>query len=226
MTERFEEFRSSFSYGSRSDMSFKFLAAVDDDTAAEMVRRILEEAGALLDTGDPRPLIDVVIDAQARAYLAAGLPERYHYSDAPFARPRRPVAESRLALLSSSGHHVEDPEPFGVRGMTQAEAEDRIDEFLKAAPTLEEIPVDVSPDDLEVRHGGYDVRGVRADHNVAFPIDRLRELEAEGIVGELHATAFSFVGAASQLRMAREVAPAWAERLRDLEIDVALLVPV
>ena len=84
---------------------------------------------------------------------------------------------STVGLISSSGHFVEgdDPRPFGVEAMTQAEAEQRIDEFLREAPVLSEIPSDTPPEALVVRHGGYDVTSTRRDPNVAFPSDRLRE---------------------------------------------------
>ncbi|MDA0989018.1 MAG: MerR family transcriptional regulator [Chloroflexi bacterium] len=52
----------------------------------------------------------------------------------------------------------------------------------------------------------------------------LKELEAEGIVGELTEDNYSFVGASSQKRLLQEVAPTWAELLKAKEIDAAVLV--
>jgi len=48
----------------------------------------------------------------------------------------------------------DDPQPFGLKKMTQAEAEARIFDFLKEEPVLCEIPREARPEDLEVRHGG------------------------------------------------------------------------
>ena len=110
--------------------------------------------------------------------------------------------------------------------MTQVEAEARISEFLMEAPTLSEISVSGTGDLLEVRHGGYDVRGSRADHNVSFPIDRLRELEEQGVIGSLHDTAYSFVGACAQTRLLKQTGPEWADCLESAGPDVVLLVPV
>ena len=64
------------------------------------------------------------------------------------------------------------------------------------------------------------------DHQVALPLGHLRALADDGTIGEVAETAYSFVGATSQVRLRRDVAPAWAERLRDDEIDAVLLVPV
>jgi glycine reductase len=77
-----------------------------------------------------------------------------------------------------------------------------------------------------VRHGGYDTSSAAADPGVTFPVTVLRELAAEGAIGELHAEAFSFPGATAQKRIIKESGPAWARMLADEDIDLVLLVPV
>jgi hypothetical protein len=120
----------------------------------------------------------------------------------------------------------EDPEPFGVRDMTQEEATGRIMEFLKAPPKLCAIPSNTPSASLCVRHGGYDVRAARTDPNVVFALDRLRELEEEGAIGDLAPSSYSFVGACSQLRLLKEAAPEWVGRLKREAVDALFLVPV
>jgi len=227
-SESLEEFAASLSYGTRSDLTFKFLPQFKDPGLGDALASLLHEAGAMLDSGDPGQLIDLAIALQADGYRSRPVPERFHYADGPFTSPTLAVADSRVALLTSSGHFTvdDDPRPLGVESMTQLEAEERISEFLKEAPTLSEVPVASTPNELLVRHGGYDVRGSLSDHNVSFPIDRLRELEARGTIGDLHATAYSFVGACSQTRLRKQTAPEWAERLKATGTDVVLLVPV
>ena len=138
------------------------------------------------------------------------------------------LSDSRVALLTSSGHFVagDDPRPFGVLDMTQTEAEARVTEFLRAEPTLSTIPIGTPPEQLRVRHGGYPIDAVAADHNVALPLDALRQLVSDDVIGELTANAYSFVGATAQLQPRDKVAPHWAERLRDEAVDAVLLVPV
>ena len=122
--ETFAEFTSSFSGGSRNDLSFKFLRAMDPPAAAELLRVLLDEPGSLFDSGDPSALIDAAIAGQQGAYGARALDDHYRYEEVPFTRPSTPVAESRVALVTSSGHFAarHDPRPFGVEGMTQQEA--------------------------------------------------------------------------------------------------------
>ncbi len=227
--ESFEDFRRSFSYGSRNDLDFKFLKSLPDDEAAEFLRLLLERLSEAYDTGDVQPLIDAAIDAQIAGYAPrAGAPSSPHtYDDGPFAPTSRPVAGSTIGLLASSGHFVEgdDPRPFGVDDMSQAEAVARIDDFLKDAPILSEIPVDVDAARLRVRHGGYDITSALRDRNVALPVDRLREAADEGRIGRLAPTAYSFPGATAQGRLRSEL-PAWIDRIDDGHVDAMLLVPL
>lgn len=229
--ESIEQLRRSFFYGSRSNLNVKFLKDLDDTEFGDFLEELFEATSATLDDGDASRVNDVMYRWQIRAHdghVVEPADFAHAHDDVPLATLDRPLGESRLALITSSGHFVDgdDPEPFGVVGMTQQEAEDRITEFVRAAPELSEIPIDTPPSQLRVRHGGYPVASVAADHQVALPLEHLRALAEAGSIGELAPTAFSFVGAAAQGRIKREVGPAWAQRLRDDGIDAVLLVPV
>jgi hypothetical protein len=223
--ESFAAFKDSFWYGSRTDLNFKFLKRLSSEDAATFFQELLWKMGDSIDDGDLDRLVEHVYRWQIRAYTGA---ELHPYEDGPFVRPRKPISESRLVLLTSSGHYVEgrDPEPLGVKDMTQKEAEERVREFLRAEPRLSAVPIDTDSANLRVRHGGYDIRGAQADPNVAFPLERLLELWKEGVIGELAPCAYSFVGATSQKRLLKKSGPQWAKMLEQQRIDAALLVPV
>lgn len=227
--ESFESFRSSFSYGSRSDLDFKFLKSLSDDQAAAFIQDVLHKLGDAYDSGDVQPLIEAAYEAQVVGYSPSpdAPPPRPGYDDGPFAPADKPMEDARVGLLTTSGHFVagDDPEPFGVKAMTQEEAVARISESLKDTPVLSEIPSDTAIPDLRVRHGGYDIRSVLKDANVAFPIERLREARSEGAVGDLAPTFFSFPGATSQGRLRREL-PGWITRIHEEDTDVMLLIPL
>ena len=53
----------------------------------------------------------------------------------------------------------------------------------------------------------------------------MRELHEEGVIGELAADAYSFVGATSQLKLRERVAPLWADEHCAAQVDAVLLVP-
>ena len=229
--ETIEELRRSFFYGSRSNLDVKFLKDLSDGEFGDFLEELLAAASATIAHGDPGGVVDALQRWQVQAYRGhlgdpADFPHRH--DDTPLASLDRPLSEARIGLVTSSGHFVDgdDPEPLGVVDMTQAEAEERIGEFLREAPSLSAIPVDTPAERLRVRHGGYPVAAAPRDHQVALPLGHLRTLAEEGEIGQVAETAYSFVGATSQVRLRRDVAPAWAERLRDDAVDAVLLVPV
>jgi hypothetical protein len=224
--ETLEDFKNSFSYGKRSDLTFKFLKSLSPEDAGEFFRQLLWQVGHSLDDGDLDAVHELVIEWQVRGYEGSG--RNHQCDDAPFTPLSRPVAESRVGVLTSSGHFADgdDPEPFGVEDMTQAEAEARISEFLRDTPELSAIPTDLTLDDLRVRHGGYDVRSVTHDQEVAFPLQAMRALAAAGRIGGLSSPLYSFTGATSQGRLRKQALPDWIERVEGDGVDVLLLVPV
>lgn len=134
----------------------------------------------------------------------------------PWAPLEKPLAECRLALVSSAGfvHRGQAPFDDSVRG----------GDF-----SFREIPHDADVSELTDFHRSksYDHAGMVKDPNLAFPLDRARELVESGRVGSLARAHISFMGSITAPgRLIRDTAPAAAQRLVDDEVDVALLVPV
>jgi hypothetical protein len=223
--ETFESFKKSFFYGSRSDMSFKFLAHLSDDQASDFFTGLLARIVDAYDSGDVAPVYEHIRQGQILSYAQE---DRAEYDTGPFTPMNTPLSDARLMLLTSSGHFVkgDDPNPLGVEQMTQTQAEQQIMSFLKESPVLSTIPVDTPTDRLVVRHGGYDVRGARRDPNVSLPLQRLRELAADGFFAGLSDPVYSFVGACSQVRLLKKDGPDWVQRFTAQPVDGALLVPV
>jgi len=230
-TESTEALRRSFFYGSRSNLDVKFLKDVGDDEFGDFLEELFAATSQTTDDGDADRVIDVLTRWQVHAYAGhlgdpADFPHRH--DDVPLSTVGKPLRECRVALLTSSGHFVDgdDPEPLGVVDMTQEQAEARIGEFLREAPTLSAIPIDTPPAQLRVRHGGYPTASVRSDHQVALPLGHLQAMERDGVIGEFAPVAYSFVGAAAQGRVKNDVGPAWAQQLIAEHVDAVLLVPV
>lgn len=224
-SESLAEFKNSFAYGTRTELNFKFLKNLPDADAAQFFQGLLHKLGDTLDDGDLRRVTDHVLSWQAKAYAGAS---NWHYPDGPFTPLAKPVAAAKVALLTSSGHFVagDDPAPFGIQDMTQTEAIARIDDFLKEEPVLSVIPRETPVEQLRVRHGGYDIRSAQADPNVVFPLTHLRDFAQEGLIGELAANAYSFVGACAQTPLLKRTGPQWVKRLQAEAIDAVILVPV
>jgi hypothetical protein len=227
--ESFAAFKNSFSYGSRTDLSFKFLKKLSEAEAAEFISELFRLVGSSLDDGEIGSIHQLVYEWQVRAYAPdPAVPPTWAYADAPFAEMPKPLSQSRVALVTSTGHFLDgdDPNPMGIEGLTQEASLHLIDEFQRVTPELSMLDRDFEPRSLRVRHPGYDIRGVERDPNVGFPRDLMLAAEAEGRIGELAPRLFSFTGVTSQKRLQVHAIPGWIEELRRDGVDAVLLVPI
>ena len=115
-----------------------------------------------------------------------------------------------MAIVSSAG--------LTVRG-------DRV--FRGRDADYRAIPSTTPASDLLCSHISinFDRNGFQEDWNVVFPLDRLRELAAEGAIGSVAAAHYSFMGATDPVQMvdgAREV----AGKLKADNVDAVLLTSV
>ena len=133
----------------------------------------------------------------------------------PWSPLEKPLSRCRLALVSSAGFVLPGQDHFD-------------DKKVGGDPTFRPIPSDSQVSTLIDTHRSesFDHTALARDPNVAFPIDILRDLDTQGVIGQLHPEAYSFMGAAAQRRIQKESAPEWVAMLREAEIDVVLLVPV
>lgn len=216
----FEEFRRSFAYGRHADMQFKFLPKLSDEEAADALAALLARLGEAFDTGDLEPVRESVFTAQVRAYAGDDTPT---VEDAPFTPVQGRLSDLRLALLSAGGVFRVGDDPMGPDGPTQHESLALIKDFLKGPAVLSAIPAGTPDEELTARHPGYDALSAQRDPATVFPLSVLRELASGGTVG-LADTHYAFTGATSLLRMQRQTAGEWAERLAAEEVDACLLV--
>ncbi len=121
-----------------------------------------------------------------------------------------PLAERRLALISTAGLHRRGDRPFGLGA-----ADYRI------------IPNDIPARDLVMSHisTNFDRTGFQQDWNVVFPLDRLREMAEQKVIGSLAEYHYSFMGATDPGQM-EETARSLARILKNDGVEAVLLVPV
>ena len=82
---------------------------------------------------------------------------------------------------------------------------------------------DLKGEDYEVAHRGYDTRYVRQDPDRMVPVDVMRELESEGVVGKLHDQFISTSGLANPLANSRRLGQEIAQKLKDSGVDAVIL---
>jgi D-proline reductase (dithiol) PrdB len=129
-------------------------------------------------------------------------------TDAPWTPLARPLRDCRVALLSSGGFYAAGQPPFDDND-----------------GTYRLIPRDTDNRDLRIYHHGYRDADPDRDPNCVFPLERLRDFAAEGVIGGLAESAISFVTFYSARRDV-ERAQRIAGELRRMAVDAALLVPV
>ncbi|MFI5395770.1 MAG: glycine/sarcosine/betaine reductase selenoprotein B family protein [Candidatus Binatia bacterium] len=134
----------------------------------------------------------------------------------PWAPLAKSLSECRLAVVSSAGFVVPGQPAFdsAVRG---------------GDVSFRDIPAEIDVRTLVDTHRSesFDHTGLREDPNLAFPIDRVRELAQRGRIGSVNHRHLSFMGSITAPgRLVRDTAPEVGRRLVADGVDVALLVPV
>ena len=82
---------------------------------------------------------------------------------------------------------------------------------------------DLKGEDYEISHGGYDPQFVRQDPHRLVPLDVMRGLEREGVIGKLHDVFLSTSGLANPLSNTRRMGREMAERVKQLGVDAVIL---
>ncbi len=97
-----------------------------------------------------------------------------------------PLNERRIAIISTAGLHQRDDRLF----------------LREPGDYYRIIPGEVQAVELVMSHlsVNFDRSGFFQDWNVAFPIDRLRELVKDGIVGSVADFHYSFMGADDHMK--------------------------
>jgi D-proline reductase (dithiol) PrdB len=121
-----------------------------------------------------------------------------------------PLAARRVAVVSSAGLVKRGERPFA-----SGDADYRV------------LLADTPADQILMTHASvnFDRTGFQRDINVVFPLDRLREMAADGMIGSVATTHYSFMGATDPRGMEAN-ARAVAGRLKADRVDAVLLTPV
>lgn len=131
----------------------------------------------------------------------------------PLARLRKPLSECRVTFISTSGVQPRGTLPFDTVHPVG-------DYSFRRVPSSSRV------DELEIHQLKYPTAGADRDLNVIFPIERLRELAAQGVVGGLTENFYTFIGYnMDPERLERTLAEDIAAAVSDEGADIALAAP-
>ena len=82
---------------------------------------------------------------------------------------------------------------------------------------------DLRAEDYEVSHGGYDTRFVQEDPDRLVPLDAMREMEKNGVIGKLHDEFISTCGRSNPLSNTRRLGREIAEKIKKDGVDAVIL---
>lgn len=125
----------------------------------------------------------------------------------------KPLSALRVALVSTGGVHVTSDPPFDL----VSHAGDDSTRW---------IPASVDSRELRFAHDHYDHTDADRDPNCVFPIDRLRELAADRVIGEVAPRHAGFMGfIPNPTRFCRETVPRVIDRLVTDGVDAVVMSP-
>lgn len=123
------------------------------------------------------------------------------------------LAKRRIALVTTAGLHLRSDRPYGPGG---------------GGTDYRVIPAEAAAGDIVMSHlsVNFDRSGFQQDWNVAFPLERLKELVRDKVVGSVAAFHYSFMGAISPITRYEAKARELAAHLKADNVDGVLLCPV
>jgi len=141
-------------------------------------------------------------------------PYGWHKADEapPWTPLAKPLSDCKVGMMSTAGTYVAGQEAY----------------FYKDDTSHRVIPSATALEDLRFSHltENY-LPDARINPNCAFPLEPLRKLAAEGVIGGVADNVFSCMGAVySKRRVDEELAPAMYDAFVKEGVDVAYLVPL
>jgi hypothetical protein len=158
------------------------------------------------------------IDRTRDYYLSQGYERPYewaHFDEVPFTPLKKPLSECKIALVSTSD--------IAVRG---EEREDEPAEQLFVG-NVYSIPTDTPVEQLYSHQEHYDVHATNLDDpNSYFPVTRLLEAAANGLIAGVTERAHGVYTAYSHRRTLENDAPEVLKRCLEDGADAVVLTPV
>lgn len=136
----------------------------------------------------------------------------------PWTPLKKPLSQSKVALISSGAMALKTDQPFDQDGERQKP--------WWGDPTYRVIPKMTKAEDIKIYHLHINSKFAEQDLNCLLPLDPLLELEQLGEIGSVADSHYSFMGYTTQPeQLLEESVPEIIRNLRAEFVDAVILVP-
>lgn len=155
------------------------------------------------------------IQRTRKTYEQLGYPPyRWFHADSPpaFTKVSKPLADSRLGMISTAGTYIQGQVAY----------------YYQDDTSIRTIPNDTPVEKIRFSHitENY-LAEARKDPGTVFPLESLRQLQQDGVIGEMAENYYSCMGGIySQNRVKQELIPNLQEVIQKQKLDLLLLVPL
>jgi D-proline reductase (dithiol) PrdB len=153
-----------------------------------------------------------------RAWIKLYVENGGHDGDIPWTKLPGALKDLTFSMVTSAGiNHKSDP-PFDM------ECEKEHPTY--GDPSYRAIPRNTKSSEIDVNHLHINTDYIKEDINVILPLERMTEFEAEGIIGRLAPTAYSFYGFQLESNdfLTTAISP-MADKMKEEEVEAVLLTP-
>ena len=133
----------------------------------------------------------------------------------PWTPVKKALKDSKLAVVTTAGVHDKSQEYFDMKDPN-------------GDPTFRVIDISNPLTTLMITHDYYDHTDADKDINIVYPVERLKELQEEGFIGNVSDQHYGFMGHIMGPHIETLVnitAPEVAHKLKTDLVDIVLLTP-
>ncbi|MCA9981014.1 MAG: hypothetical protein KDD89_09275 [Anaerolineales bacterium] len=155
-----------------------------------------------------------------RTMKAWGKRDRERYGRSPWTPLGKPLRDCKIALISTAAIALKTDTPFDQQGER--------DNPWWGDPTFRRLPASATAENATVYHLHINTDFAHENLNTVLPLASLHELAAQGFVGQVAETHYSFMGyiLEPEKELLSETTPAIIAGLQAEQVDGVVLVPV
>ena len=158
--------------------------------------------------------LDGIVRRVMKHWATLGAPRAIPWS--PLAKP---LSQCRVAIVSSAAVALKTDQPFDQEN-------ERRDPW-SSDPSYRVLPRTTTTSEVRVFHLHINTSFAQQDLNCVMPLERLRQLEAQGEVAHSAPSHYSYMGYTVRPEaLLRHTVPGIIDRLRQERVDAVVLVPV